>query len=59
MNYTTTANTCGNVCIELDYIVQFKDLIQQGRWPNSVTAGQDVVRAITQTAGTDDVRIKQ
>lgn len=59
MSYAIPAATCGNVCIELDYIVQFKDLIQQGRWPNSVTAGQDIVRAITQTAGTDDVRIKQ
>lgn len=59
LNYSTSAQTCGNVCVELDYIVQFKDLKAQARWPNSVVADQNVTQRIAQLAANDDVRLTQ
>jgi len=56
MNYSTAQLTNFNLCIELDYIVQFKDLYSQARWPSSTTAGVDVRQDIAQAAATDDVR---
>lgn len=61
LNYASAANTCGNVCVELDYIVQFKDLKQQAIYPNSVTTDQDISCLINDTNGLtqDDVRMLQ
>lgn len=64
LNYSTTANTAFNMCVELDYIVQFKDLKEQARYPSSKTTDQDIKILINDTndsAGTngDDVRYRQ
>lgn len=47
-----------NMEINLKYIVQFKDLKLQARYPNSVTASQDLRQDLAQAAGTDEVRQK-
>lgn len=57
MSYAPSSTIAGNVCVELDYIVQFKDLKLQARYPNSITASQDITQVIAQGA-TDQVRIK-
>jgi len=64
LNYSTAANTAFNMCVELDYIVQFKDLREQARYPNSTTTDQDILLRINDTndsAGVngDDVRYRQ
>ena len=64
MNYSTAANTAFNMCVELDYIVQFKDLREQARYPSSKTTDQDIKILINDTnnsAGVngDDVRYRQ
>lgn len=41
--------------IKLKYIVQFKDLKQQARYPNSIIADQDITMTINETAA-DNVR---
>ena len=38
-----------NIQIELKYIVQFKDLRQQARYPNTVTTNQDIVQTLNET----------
>lgn len=39
---TTTLTTGVNMEINLKYIVQFKDLKQQARYPNTITSNQDI-----------------
>lgn len=56
--YAESLQVCGNVCVELDYIVQFKDLKEQARYPNSVTTDQDILINIDDSAA-DDVRMTQ
>lgn len=56
--YSEPQHVCGNVCVELDYIVQFKDLKEQARYPNSVTTDQDILLNIDESAA-DDVRMGQ
>lgn len=43
---------CVNMEINLKYIVQFKDLKQQARYPNSVTTDQDITLTLNETIGT-------
>lgn len=61
LNYTTGLNTSFNCCVELDYIVQFKDLREQARYPNSTTTDQDIGVIISDTNGVgwDSVRYQQ
>ena len=49
----TGANIRGavNMEINLKYIVQFKDLRQQARYPNTVTTDQDITQRLTDTIG--------
>jgi len=55
--FSSTANGAAiNCCIELDYIVQFKDLKLQARYPNSLAASVDLSQII-ENGATDDVRI--
>lgn len=56
LNYATIANTCANVMIELDYIVQFKDLKEQARYPNSESPTYNVSLQIADDIS-DDVRM--
>lgn len=56
LNYASIANTCANVMIELDYIVQFKDLKEQARYPNSENATFNVSLQIADDIS-DDVRM--
>lgn len=61
LNYATAANTCANVQIDLKYLVQFKDLKPQARYPASVHAdGLDITQNIANntTANKDLVRQK-
>jgi hypothetical protein len=37
-----------NMQIELKYIVQFKDLKQQARYPNTITTNQDIVQTLNE-----------
>ena len=53
LNYTTPAQTCGNISIELDYIVQFKDLKERLRYP-STKAGVDPISLQSSTTDVDD-----
>lgn len=48
LNYATAAQTCGNMQIELQYIVQFKDLKQQARYPNTITTTQDITQILNE-----------
>ena len=64
LNYATVAQTAFNASIEVKYIVQFKDLIEQARYPSSVTTNQDIKVQINDTndsSGVDggDVRYRQ
>jgi len=47
-------NTDGNVSVNIEvnikYIVQFKDLKLQARYPNTITAGQDITQTLSNTA---------
>lgn len=56
LNYAPPKDACGNICIELDYIVQFKDLYTQARWPSSVTTGVNIAQSIHSSPDLDDVR---
>lgn len=40
---------CCNIEINLRYIVQFKDLKLQARWPNTVTANQNITQTLSDT----------
>lgn len=40
---------CANIQIELKYIVQFKDLREQARYPNTATTDQDIIQVIDET----------
>lgn len=46
----SNANYAANMQIELKYIVQFKDLKQQARYPNTVTTDQDITIVLNETA---------
>lgn len=62
LNYSTPANTAFNACIELDYIVQFKDLTQQGRYPNGAGATGNIAAYVSNSSGGttgDDARYQQ
>lgn len=55
---TITSNTGCNVRIELDYIVQFKDLKLQARYPNSVSAAeQNISQNIAIDNAKDNTRL--
>jgi len=57
-----TGSGCGNVQIDLKYIVQFKDLKVQARYPNTVVGtglGPLISMSGTTAAGTDMVRYTQ
>lgn len=56
LNYASIANTCANVMIELDYIVQFKDLKEQARYPNSANDTYNISLQIADDIS-DDVRM--
>lgn len=40
---------CANMEINLKYIVQFKDLKQQARYPNTITTDQDITQILNET----------
>ena len=42
-------NGCANMEINLKYIVQFKDLKQQARYPNTITTDQDITQILGET----------
>nr|QTE03868.1 MAG: capsid protein [Grus japonensis parvo-like hybrid virus] len=43
-----------NIQINLKYVVQFKDLKLQARYPNTITAGQDINLNLTNSTGTSE-----
>nr|QKE54888.1 MAG: capsid protein [Parvoviridae sp.] len=49
---TTGASSYGavNIEINLKYIVQFKDLKQQARYPNKITTDQDLIQTLNETS---------
>ena len=51
---TTTAQSGCNIRIELDYIVQFKDLQSQARYPSSITTTSVIAEISKET--TDEIR---
>lgn len=55
LNYATAAQTCGNIQVELQYIVQFKDLKLQARYPNTLITNQSILQEIS-SGITDEVR---
>ena len=58
LNYTTPAATCGNVSIELDYIVQFKDLKERLRYPHTLAGTGTISLQSSNTDVDDDVRMR-
>lgn len=53
---TSSAQTTQvNIQINLKYVVQFKDLKLQARYPNTITAGQDITLTSTNSTATSDV----
>lgn len=42
LNYSTPTQTCANVMVELKYIVQFKDLKLQARYPTTTITDQTI-----------------
>ena len=44
----TLEGTC-DIEINLKYIVQFKDLKQQARYPNTITPNQDLIQTLNET----------
>lgn len=45
---TMTNPTCLNMQLEIKYIVQFKDLKQQARYPNRLTTNQDITQILNE-----------
>ena len=58
LNYSTSALTCGNVSIELDYIVQFKDLKERLRYPHTLAGTGIISIQSSNTDVDDDVRMR-
>ena len=50
LSYGIPDNICGNIQIELQYIVQFKDLKQQARYPNTITTDQDITQILNESS---------
>lgn len=58
-NFTSnTTRPAVNMTINLKYIVQFKDLRLQARYPNTLIAGQNITLESTNDVGTSDVLAK-
>lgn len=47
--YPTANITALNLQVTLKYIVQFKDLKQQARYPNTITTNQDLIQTLNET----------
>lgn len=47
--FPSPAITALNLQITLKYIVQFKDLKQQARYPNTITTNQDLIQTLNET----------
>lgn len=58
LNYTTPVKTCGNISIELDYIVQFKDLKERLRYPHTLAGTDPISIQSSNTDVDDDVRMR-
>lgn len=58
LNYTTAVKTCGNISIELDYIVQFKDLKERLRYPHTLAGTDPITIQSSNTDVDDDVRMR-